>query len=131
MASGRIITSRDVVFDENTPMDDLTKQGEATPYEQNEHGLPVEPMPEESLRELQDKRTPLNPDTDVEMTDVSNSANPSQDIPSPIHPLQDDVIDLGTSLFGRKRQPSRRLLESAAAAFLMNIIDLNSDPQSY
>jgi len=76
-------------------------------------------------------RTPLNPDTDVEMTDVSNSANPSQDIPSLIHPLQDDVIDLGTSLFGRKRQPSRRLLESAAAAFLMNITDSNNDPQSY
>jgi len=37
VASGRIITSRDVVFNENTPMDDLTKQGEATSsYEQNE-----------------------------------------------------------------------------------------------
>ena len=133
MASGRIITSRDVVFDENAPMDDLTKQGEATPsYEQNEHGLPVEPSPEGSHQDMripQDMRTPLNPDTDAVMTDVSNSAIPA--IPPPINPSQGDIIDLGTSLFGRKRQPSRRLLESAAVAFLMNITDSNSDPQSY
>ena len=107
MASGRIITSRDVVFDENTPMDDLTKQGEATPYEQKQNEpnqTPVElELNEPHSRGLQHMRTPLNPDTDVEMTDVSNSANPSQDTPPPIYPLQNDVIDLRTSSFGRKR----------------------------
>ena len=130
LASGRLITSRDVVFDENAPIDDLTKQGEAT--RDKEPDLPVESEFNDGPHEPNRLRSPHIPDpNDVEMTDVSsNSANPLDLPPPPVNPLQNEVlIDLGTSSYGRKRQPTKRLLKSAV--FQVNSSFSEGDPQSY
>jgi hypothetical protein len=111
--SGKVIYSRDVEFDERTPVAPLFEGEESSNTPVNDHPS-LEP-PE--LRK---------PVLDIPPTPPLAPPKPPEDstpftVPDPINPIsataEADIPDLGYSLYERRRQPSRRLLEAQGKVY--------------
>jgi hypothetical protein len=106
--SGRIIYSRDVEFDERTPVAPLIEGGESSNTPVNDHPLLEPPELHKQLLDVSPLTSPLTPPE-------SPKDSTTRIVPDPINPISAtaaDIPDLGYSLYGRRRQPSRRLLEA-------------------
>jgi hypothetical protein len=112
--SGRIIFSRDVEFDERTPVAPLI-EGEVS------SNIPVE---DNTL--VDDNPSPVPPELPKQPLNASLLTPPPSDelitdtVPDPINPVAANtspIPDLGYSLYGRRRRPSRRLLEAQSKIY--------------
>ncbi|KAJ5455499.1 uncharacterized protein N7458_003763, partial [Penicillium daleae] len=116
--SGRVVFSHDVEFDDHDTLANGLSQ-------------PVLPKLTGSVRASEPLTPPLLPSGDQreqysELSDLSNQHNEpirSEPPPQPINPTVRDARethDLGYSLYGRKRKPSQRLLESLSKAYAVS-----------
>jgi transposase InsO family protein len=121
--SGRTIFSRDVEFDERTPVAPLIEGETGNDLPDNAPPSPVfpEPMLPSSGARLTPPPSPDRlGDTPSEPVDNMPSDSKPVDIPSPVNPVPRETQstqDLGYSLYGRRRRPSRRLLESLGKVY--------------
>ena len=108
--SGRILHSRDVEFDERAPVVPIIEPGttndisaEKTPSVESMSSLPREPP-----RELPNAQLPST-------NDAANS-----NLINPVAAEATEIPNLGYSLYGRLRLPSRRLLEAQGKVFFIS-----------
>jgi hypothetical protein len=111
--SGRIIFSRDVEFDEKTPAAPLIEGEVSSDITMDDFGQA--PTPAETLPSTR-KASILTPPP---LPSASQDDPTLTDDLEPVNPIAADssVPDLGYSLYGRRRHPSRRLLEAAGKAY--------------
>lgn len=113
--SGRTVFSRDVEFDERTTVAPLIEGETGNDLPVNDPPSPAFPQPVISL--------PTPPPTPEEPRDTVSPEpldTPSADTPSAVNPTHSEAQstpDLGYSLYGRRRRPSRRLLESLGKVY--------------
>ena len=128
--SGRIVFSRDVEFDERTPVAPLIEGETGNDLPDNAPPSPVfpEPIPAPSGALL---TPPPSPDklenAPCEPVDNVPSDSEPVDIPSPVNPIPRETQptqDLGYSLYGRRRRPSRRLLESLGKVYATGTLNV-------
>lgn len=140
--SRRIVFSRDVEFDERTPVEPLI-EGEV------DNNLPGNDPPslELDLPDIPAAAVDLSP---PKPTPIPPIASPPQEADEPelggsthdaassetINPAASEVRnvpDLGYSLFGRRRQPSRRLLEAMGKVYFTSPLSSSTgcDPQTF
>jgi transposase InsO family protein len=115
--SGKTVFSRDVEFDERTPVAPLIEGESVNDLPDNAppssvfpsvpslaNGLPTPPV------------SPLPLSSEQEKTPSQHG----EEIPPPVNPIEQEAEstqDLGYSVYGRRRRPSRRLLESLGKVY--------------
>jgi hypothetical protein len=115
--SGKTVFSRDVEFDERTPVAPLIEGESGNDLPDNAppssvfpsvpslaNGLPTPPV------------SPLPLSSEQEKTPSQHG----EEIPPPVNPIEQEAEstqDLGYSVYGRRRRPSRRLLESLGKVY--------------
>ncbi|KAK9847423.1 hypothetical protein MYU51_019477 [Penicillium brevicompactum] len=115
--SGKTVFSRDVEFDERTPVAPLIEGESGNDLPDNAppssvfpsvpslaNGLPTPPV------------SPLPFSSEQEKTPSQHG----EEIPPPVNPIEQEAEstqDLGYSVYGRRRRPSRRLLESLGKVY--------------
>jgi hypothetical protein len=143
--SGRTVFSHDVEFDERIPTAPFIKEETSHNTLSDDLSLPVLPKPIGSIPALGPLTPSLSPPNDqreqyYEPPDLANQPNEpiqSEPILQPINPTARDAqetYDLGYSLYGRKRKPSRRLLESLNKAYVVSphlTSSASSDPLTF
>ncbi|CEJ62707.1 hypothetical protein PMG11_11200 [Penicillium brasilianum] len=122
--SGKTVFSRDVEFDERTPVAPLIEGEIGNDLPDNAPPSPVfaEPILPASNAPPTPPPSPPSPDDleNVPSGPVDNAPSEPVDIPSPVNPIFRETQatpDLGYSLYGRRRKPSRRLLESLGKVY--------------
>lgn len=110
--SGKTVFSRDVEFDERTPVAPLIEGESNNDLPDNAPPSSVFPsVPSLANRLSTPPVSPLPLSSKQEKTPSQHG----EEIPPPINPIKQEVDstqDLGYSVYGRRRRPSRRLLES-------------------
>jgi len=120
--SGKTVFSRDVEFDERTPVAPVIEGETGNDLPDNAPPSPVFPQPAPPLRSamLTPPVTPLAPDEPTKMP-----SEPMSETPPPVNPTHHEapsMHDLGHSLYGRRRRPSRRLLESLGKVYSTGVL---------
>lgn len=135
--SGRIVFSRDVEFDERTPVAPLI-EGEVSNNLPGHDTTSLE-FPDNSA-DTMDITPPKPMPTPIALPlETSEGATTHDIIPETINPNTSgvqDMPDLGYSLFGRRRRPSRRLLEAMGKVYFTSPVSSPSsssdhDPESF
>lgn len=108
--SGRIIFSRDVEFDEQSPVAPVLEGEVSSNITGDQDDIGSTPIPAELFPDLTPPKVPSGSPEYLPSTDDLEPVNPNAVDESPIP-------DLGYSLYGRRRYPSRRLLEAAGKAY--------------
>jgi hypothetical protein len=109
--SGKTVFSRDVEFDERVPVAPLT-EGETA---DNAPPSPVFPSTPRSSGLPTPPASPLPPSNEREETPSDR-----EETPPVVNPSQQETgltSDLGYSIYGRRRRPSQRLLESLGKVY--------------
>jgi hypothetical protein len=115
--SGKIIFSRDVEFDERapvTPLDDFDEENPAPPLESEA----VQTQPDTPLDLLSTGGGDRSPTYEsLHQLMAGSETDDTTDTVNPVASEALEISDLGYSLYGRRRQPSRRLLEAQGKIF--------------
>jgi Reverse transcriptase (RNA-dependent DNA polymerase)./Integrase core domain. len=120
--SGKTVFSRDVEFDERTPVAPVIEGETGNDLPDNAPPSPVFPQPAPPLpgAMLTPPATPPAPDEPTKMP-----SEPMSETPPPVNPTHNEapsMHDLGHSLYGRRRRPSRRLLESLGKVYSTGVL---------
>ncbi|OQD78121.1 hypothetical protein PENANT_c086G01457 [Penicillium antarcticum] len=131
--SGKTVFSRDVEFDERTPVAPLIGGETGNDLPDNAPPSPVFPPLPSSASGL--PTPPLSPNSSNEEEKMPSGR--VEETPSVVNPSQQEAgltPDLGYSIYGRRRRPSRRLLESldkVYAAGTLNPTAKSVDPSTF
>jgi hypothetical protein len=126
--SGKTVFSRDVEFDERTPVAPLIEGETGNDLPHNAPPSPVFPPLPSSASGL--PTPPLSPNSSNEREKTPSGR--VEETPSVVNPSQQEAgltPDLGYSIYGRRRRPSRRLLESLDKMYAAGT--LNPTPKSF
>lgn len=137
--SGRIVFSRDVEFDERTPVAPLI-EGEVR------NDLPGNDLPSLDLPDLPPAAADIAPAKPISIPPIvlppqetyepevgGSTGDADPETINPVASEVQDTLDLGYSLFGRRRRPSRRLLEAMGKVYFTSPLSssTDSDPQTF
>ncbi|KAJ5267756.1 hypothetical protein N7478_010564 [Penicillium angulare] len=127
--SGKTVFSRDVEFDERTPVAPLIEGETGNDLSDNAPPSPVFPSVPISVSGLPTPpASPLPPSSEREKT-PSERVEETPPVVNPSQQGADLTSDLGYSIYGRRRRPSRRLLESLGKVYSAGILKSASDRQ--
>ena len=133
---GKTVFSRDVEFDERTPVAPLI-EGE-TGNDLPDNAPPSPTFPKTLLHTSSGAL--LTPPASPSVLDEQEKVPPQrmEEIPPPVNPIQQEAEstqDLGYSIYGRRRRPSRRLLESLGKVYTAGALNTASaskvDPSTF
>ncbi|KAJ5743432.1 hypothetical protein N7533_010534 [Penicillium manginii] len=127
--SGKTVFSRDVEFDERTPVAPLVEGETGNDHPDNAPPSPVFPSMPSSASGL-----PTPPPSPLPLSGDKDKTPSERDEQTPpvVNPSQqgtDLTSDLGYSIYGRRRRPSRRLLESLGKVYSAGTLNTASDRQ--
>ncbi|OQE58978.1 hypothetical protein PENNAL_c0347G06755 [Penicillium nalgiovense] len=114
--SGKTVFSRDVEFDERTPVAPLIEGETGNDLPDNAPPLSVFPSIPSLANGLPTPPVSLPFSSEQEKT----LSQHGEEIPPPVNPIEQEAestLDLGYSVYGRRRRPSRRLLESLGKVY--------------